>query len=140
MFGVIGNDLEITEENLAIKTSNSVVLDIEGNQIAQLNGDENREIISLSEMGEYLPKAFVSIEDERFYSHNGVDLPRTISATMNYLVKAGDTSYGGSTITQQLIKNATGDKEQDWTRKVKEIVRAYKIEKVISKSDRKSVV
>ena len=134
VFGVIGNDLEITEENLAIKTSNSVVLDIEGNQIAQLNGDENREIISLSEMGEYLSKAFVSIEDERFYSHNGVDLPRTISATMNYLVKAGDTSYGGSTITQQLIKNATGDKEQDWTRKVKEIVRAYKIEKVMSKS------
>lgn len=135
VFGAFGNELEISKENLMIKTSNSVLYDNKGNVITTLNGDENREIISLDEMSAYIPKAFVSIEDERFYTHQGVDIKRTASATLNYLIKKGDTSYGGSTITQQLIKNATKDNEKDATRKIKEIVRAFKIEKVMTKNE-----
>lgn len=133
VFGLFGDDLEITKENLMISSSNTSVYDIDGNVIASLNGDENREVISLAEMGEYLPKAFVAIEDERFYEHNGVDIMRTASATVNYLIHFGDSSYGGSTITQQLIKNATKENEKDWTRKVKEIVKAFQVERIMSK-------
>lgn len=130
-FGFFGEDLKITADALNIKTENSVLIDINGNEVARLNGDENREVILMSEMGEYLPKAFVAIEDKRFYDHNGVDIKRTIGAVMKYAT--GNSSYGGSTITQQLIKNATGDKKKDWTRKVREIVKAYQIEREMSK-------
>lgn len=133
-FGWFGNEIEISKENLMIKTSNSVVLDKDGNIITTLNGEENREVVSLDEMSEFLPKAFISIEDERFEEHQGVDIKRTLSATFNYVVRR-NTSYGGSTITQQLIKNATKEDEKDWTRKVKEIVRAFKIERVMTKNE-----
>lgn len=130
-FGLFGEDLKITADTLNIKTENSVLIDINGNEVAKLNGDENREVILMSEMGEYLPKAFVAIEDKRFYDHNGVDIKRTLGAVAKYAT--GNSSYGGSTITQQLIKNATGDKKKDWTRKVREIVKAYQIEREMSK-------
>ena len=130
-FGLFGEDLKITADELNIKTENSVLIDINGNEVAKLNGDENREVILMSEMGEYLPKAFVAIEDKRFYDHNGVDIKRTIGAVMKFAT--GNSSYGGSTITQQLIKNATGDKNKHWTRKVREIVKAYQIEREMSK-------
>ena len=58
-------------------------------------------------MASYLPKAYVAIEDERFYSHNGVDFKRTGGAIINTVF--GKSSYGGSTITQQLVKNITKD-------------------------------
>lgn len=131
VFGLFGDDLKITAEDLSIDTMNTVLVDINGNEIAKLNGEENREVVKLSEMGEYLPKAFVAIEDKRFYEHSGVDIKRTFGATVKYIM--GNSSYGGSTITQQLIKNATGDKDKSWTRKVKEIVRAYQIEREMSK-------
>ena len=61
-------------------------------------------------MSDYLPKAYIAIEDKRFYDHNGVDWKRTLGAIGNTLVRGG-SSYGGSTITQQLVKNITGDKD-----------------------------
>lgn len=130
-FGFFGDDLKITADALNIKTENSVLIDLNGNQVATLNGEENREVILLSEMGEYLPKAFVAIEDKRFYEHNGVDIKRTLGAVAKYI--SGNSSYGGSTITQQLIKNATGDKGKDWQRKVREIAKALQIEREMSK-------
>ena len=130
-FGVFGNDLKITADALNIKTENSVLIDLNGNEVATLNGEENREVILLSEMGEYLPKAFVAIEDKRFYEHSGVDIARTLGAVTKFVT--GDSSYGGSTITQQLIKNATGDNDRDWKRKVREIAKAFQIEREMSK-------
>lgn len=130
-FGVFGNDLKITADALNIKTENSVLIDLNGNEVATLNGEENREVILLSEMGEYLPKAFVAIEDKRFYEHSGVDIARTLGAVAKFVT--GDSSYGGSTITQQLIKNATGDNDRDWKRKVREIAKAFQIEREMSK-------
>lgn len=112
---------------------NSVLISLDGKEVATLNGNENRETIPLSEMGEYIPKAFVAIEDKRFYEHSGVDISRTLSATIKYVIGKGNSNYGGSSITQQLIKNATGEKDKHWSRKVKEIAKAYQIEKEMSK-------
>lgn len=130
-FGLFGDDLKITAEDLNIKMENSVLVDLKGNEIATLNGEENREVIVLSEMGEYLPKAFEAIEDKRFRQHNGVDIKRTLGAVVKYIT--GTSSHGGSTITQQLIKNATGDNDRSPIRKVREISKAYQIEREMSK-------
>ena len=129
----IAREAKLGIEELAIKYENSEVRDIEGNTIAVLSGVENRESISISDMAEYLPVAFVSIEDERFYEHSGIDIKRTLAATLKYAT--GNASYGGSTITQQLVKNLTSEKDRTWKRKVTEMARAYYIEKELSKDE-----
>lgn len=136
-YGLFGDDFQITKEDLVIGTSNSTVLDKDGNVIATLSGDERREIVTLADMPSYLPVAFISIEDERFREHHGVDIGRTAYAIFNYVIKGGSSSFGGSTITQQLVKNITQDKEDSGIegilRKVKEWVKAYQIEDLVSK-------
>jgi len=121
---------------VAIKHENSVVKDINGEIIATLSGDENRDSIKFSDMSSYIPKAFVAIEDERFYEHSGVDVKRTVGATGKWIlskVGIGSASYGGSKITQQMVKNLTEEKDRSWERKVKEMARAYYIEQELSK-------
>lgn len=135
MFGLFGNDFEITKEELIVGNSNTIVLDKDGNEIANLNTDENRKTISLSEMSPYLPKAYIAIEDKRFYSHSGVDIKRTAGAILG--VVTGNSSYGGSSITQQLVKNITKDKARSGlagvVRKMKEWSKAVQVERMISK-------
>ena len=99
----------LSKEDLLLSNANTVIYDKDGKVISELSGSENRKIISLNDMSEYLPKAFVAIEDERFYEHKGVDIKRTLAATGTYLMK-GDSSFGGSSITQQLIKNITNER------------------------------
>lgn len=111
--GLFGDDFTITKEDLIIVTSNTVVLDKDENTIATLAGDEKREIVSLSDMPSYLPEAFIAVEDERFREHNGVDIKRTIYAGVKFILNGGSSSFGGSTITQQLVKNITKDKEDE---------------------------
>ena len=129
----------ITEDNLIINLSNSVVVDAEGQQIAVLSGTENRKILSKSEMGRYLPNAFVAIEDKRFEEHHGVDILRTGKAMIYFLLNKGESSSvgGGSTITQQLVKNITDERDasglEGALRKVKEMIRAYQVENILSK-------
>lgn len=138
-FGIvwgIAKEAKLTAKDFAIKNENSIVLDKVGTQIAELSGSENRKYITISEMAPYLPEAFISIEDERFREHMGVDVKRTLAATAKYALSKigiGSSSYGGSTITQQLVKNTTQEKDRTWQRKVKEIARAYYIEKELSK-------
>ena len=133
--GFFGDDFKMTKEDLNIEFSNSEVYDSEGNLICTLSGNEKRKIVSLEEMPKYLPKAYVAIEDERFYDHSGVDIKRTGAATVTYLLNRGNSSFGGSSITQQLVKNITDDKEDSALRKVKEMARAIQIEKEISKDN-----
>lgn len=121
-------------DKLRISSENTRILDSEGNVIAVLNAQEKRDSIRIDEMGRYLPAAFVAIEDERFYEHQGVDVKRTAAATISYVLK-GDSSFGGSTITQQLVKNITKDDERDATRKIKEMARAYNLEKTLTKDE-----
>ena len=134
-FGLFGDEFEITKEQLTVGASNTIVLDKNGKEIANLSTDEKRKTISISEMSEYLPKAYIAIEDKRFYSHNGVDIKRTAGAILGKLT--GKSSYGGSSITQQLVKNITDDKARSGlagvTRKVKEWAKAIQVERMISK-------
>lgn len=131
----IAKDAKLNKNDLAIRYENSIVKDMQGNTLGILNGNENRESIPLSEMPEYLPKAFVAIEDERFYEHKGVDIKRTARATYTYIANKGNSPFGGSTITQQLVKNLTKEKEDTWQRKVREMARAYYVEKEMSKEE-----
>ncbi|MBR6033169.1 MAG: transglycosylase domain-containing protein [Clostridia bacterium] len=134
--GFFGDDFMLTEEELKVSNLNTEIYDVNGVLIQTLSGDESRKWIDIGDMAPYLPEAFVAIEDERFYEHQGVDIKRTIAATAKYIlskVGIGSSSYGGSTITQQLVKNLTKENEKEATRKIKEMARAYNLEKKLSK-------
>ena len=138
LLGWFGNEIDISREDLQITVSNSVIVDKNGVVLADLSGDEKRKIITLEDMADDLPDAYIAIEDERFYEHNGVDFKRTAGAVMNTLLQ-GESSYGASTITQQLVKNITNDNEstgiEGIKRKIREWQRAYQVERMISKEE-----
>jgi len=99
----------------------------------RLYGSENRVWVTFDEMPTYLYEAFISIEDERFWVHDGVDWKRTLGATFYFFT--GADNYGGSTITQQLIKNLTGEKDVRIQRKLQEIMRALYLDKTKDKTE-----
>ncbi len=98
-----------------------------------LHASENRIWADIGSIPENLQHAFVAIEDERFYKHSGVDLLRTGSAVLNFLNPGSNKTFGGSTITQQVIKNLTGEDEQTVSRKIQEIRRAWYVEREYKK-------
>lgn len=102
--------------------------------IYEVSNESQREPVSIDELPQHVKDAFVYAEDERFYIHDGVDYKRTISAFANMFIHIYDTNQGGSTITQQLIKNITGDDEQSPSRKIREIFRAMELESAYSKN------
>ena len=91
-----------------------------------LYSTENRIWVDNQDIPQAMKDAVVAIEDKRFYDHNGVDWARTLSAVVN--LATGEDTYGGSTITQQLIKNITDDNEVSINRKLREICKALKLE------------
>lgn len=99
-------------------------------QIATLHGEQNRIWTDISDMPKDLQNAFISLEDKRFYKHEGVDWIRTIAAVIKYHGK-----QGGSTLTQQLIKNLTEENQVTVARKLKEILYALNLENNYSKED-----
>ena len=140
VIGLLSSDkYKLTEEELIVINENGKVLDSEGNQIATTTGAENRKVVSIDNMPKQLPEAFIAIEDKRFYEHKGVDIKRTAYATVMYILNKGDSDAGGgSTITQQLIKNTKSDKADSGAagieRKIREMARAYNVEKILSKT------
>lgn len=125
-------------QNLAkdmIYNSPSSVLDSEGNVIAEIGNSKKTKNIPLSEIPDNLINAYISIEDQRFYSHSGVDLPRTAAAIFTYIKNLGSSSFGGSSITQQLVKNLTGDNSSTIIRKINEWIKAFALEKVLTKDE-----
>lgn len=126
-----GDNLSSMNLNLS---STVYYMDEDGNpkKYEQFVAAENRIWVSIDKIPENLKNAFVAIEDQRFYKHHGVDIKRTVGAVVNYVLK-GDSSYGGSTITQQLVKNITNDKERTKARKIREILRALVLESKVSK-------
>lgn len=120
-------------KNSQSQTSIMYAYDENDNVVEQLrlHGEENRIWLSYDQMPENLLWAFVCLEDKRFYEHDGVDWIRTIGV----LIKPAYEGQGGSTITQQLIKNLTDQKDVTYIRKFNEILRALNFEKYYSKKD-----
>ena len=109
----------------------SFIYDCNDNLITEYKGSENRIMVSLSAMPTYLQEAFVAVEDARFYTHNGIDLKRIVGAFVSNL--SSSSTQGGSTITQQLIKNTVLSSEQSYKRKIQEAYLAMQLETMYSK-------
>ena len=136
--GIFFSDKWALTREEVIANGNTEVLDSEGKQIALLSasqGNGNRKVITFDEMGEFTADAYVAVEDKRFYEHSGIDILRTAKATVSYLLNSTDGSSvgGGSTITQQLVKNLMKDDATSGTagieRKIREMSRAYQLER-----------
>lgn len=122
-------DLEFYKQNQD-QTTIIYANDAENNpvELARLHGAQNRVWVSKDNMSEWMGKAFVSLEDKRFEKHDGVDWVRTILGVAKSKFK-----QGGSTITQQLIKNLTGENGRTVNRKYNEILSAMNLEKYYDK-------
>ncbi len=142
MYAAVSREIkEMNIQNLALnQTSQVYYYDRNGNvrELTKLHSDSNSIWVEPTDIAACFKDAIVSIEDERFYKHNGVDIKRTAGAVMEYAwakVRGKSASYGGSTITQQTIKNITEEKDQTATRKIKEIMRAIAFENQLSKDE-----
>ncbi len=144
MYGAIKHEIkDMNIENLALNYSSFIYYNDENGNAAldcQLHYEGERRIWADSEeISINLKNAAVAIEDERFYKHNGVDLGRTFTATVKWAfskIGIGDATYGGSTITQQLVKNITNEKDKSAIRKIKELMRATALEKEVDDKDK----
>ncbi len=120
-------------KSLDSRSLTTFIYDKDGKQIDEIYGLENRTDVKYKDLPENLVNAIVAIEDERYFEHSGIDLKRTFGAIFEYLTNSGNSSYGGSTITQQLVKNITNDNETNIGRKIREWYRACVLEARFSK-------
>lgn len=120
-------------ENL-VASQSSTIHDKEGNLLYTIHGEENRENVPLEEISEAAIKAILAIEDDQFYEHSGVDYGAFMVAVCGEL-RICSGSRGGSTITQQFIKNAFLSSERTYTRKAKEMILALQLEARFGKDE-----
>ena len=142
MYAAVSREIkDMNIKNLALNSTSFIYYtDIYGteHELEQIQTAENRIWLDADQIAPVMKDAIVSIEDERFYSHHGVDVKRTAGATIGYVlskVGIGNASYGGSTITQQVIKNITNEKDATPTRKIKEMMRAIALENELTKDE-----
>lgn len=109
----------------------SYIYDMHGNEITTLSAIEYRDWADSDQIPDMLKNAFIAVEDVRFYKHQGVDFKRLFSAALEIL--GNSNSSGGSTITQQLIKNKILSAERTYKRKVQEAYLALQLEQVLDK-------
>lgn len=128
----IPNWKTLDEQLLTHLQSAAVVYDRDGNEAFSLYGAQKRRNVSIDELPAHVPQAFVAAEDQRFYSHNGVDVRRIFGAALNN-IKSGSLGEGASTITQQLIKLTHLSSEKTFRRKVTEARLAIQAERVYTK-------
>ena len=138
--GIIDTAPDISNVDVAPAGYSTTVYDSEGNQTTKLIAENsNRIYVTLDKIPEHLQHAFVAIEDERFYTHNGIDIKGIMRAGVKALT-SGDLSQGASTITQQLLKNnvftswtSESSKVEKFKRKFQEQYCAVQLEKQLSK-------
>lgn len=112
---------------------NTTLLDLNGNIIGHRGPNIGRPL-KIDEMPKYLPEAFLAIEDERFYEHPGIDRKAIMRAFLEN-TKSGTRRQGGSTLTQQLVKNMLLTPDRNYRRKFQEMWLAYEMEQVLSKPE-----
>ena len=140
--GVIDNAPEITKESVIPTGFKSTVYDSEGNKMQELIASgTNRTMVTIDQIPKHVQDAFIAIEDERFYEHNGIDIQGIFRAGVTFITSGGDKMQGASTITQQLLKNNVFDfmSEEGLTdkieRKIQEQYLAIKLEETMSKEE-----
>jgi len=131
---VLPNLPDIDNIQNLVAAQSSVIYDREGNLLYTIHGEENRENISLADVPQHAIEAVLSIEDDQFYEHGGVDFLAVMKAVCHE-VHICSTPRGGSTITQQFIKNAFLSSERTYTRKLKEIIMALQLEGHFTKDE-----
>lgn len=104
-------------------------------ELKRIASEQNRIWVDYEDISPHLINAVIATEDKRFYEHQGVDWRRTVFSLGADVLNLDRAGEGGSTITQQLIKNLTGDNEISWERKLREIFRALSLEKKYTKTD-----
>ena len=122
---------ELDVEKIETQNLTSFIYDYNGDLITAYRGSENRIWANFDEIPDQLAKAFVAVEDARFYTHNGIDIKRIIGAFVSNL--QNNSTQGGSTITQQLVKNKLLSTEQSYKRKIQEAYLSVELEKKYSK-------
>ena len=122
-------DLAVIDE----QAETSFFYDADGNMVTDYKGSEDRVMVSIDEIPKNLQHAFVAVEDARFYTHNGIDAKRIVGAFVSNLMSS--SVQGGSTITQQLIKNSVLSDEQSYKRKIQEAYLAMQLEKIYTKDE-----
>ncbi len=133
----LSKDLGVSLEDMTVNLASTIYYtDESGNykELASLHGMENRIWVEYENIPKYMEQAAVAIEDKRFYTHKGVDWYRTFGAFVNMFATMKD-DFGGSTITQQVIKNTTGEKDITVQRKLLEIFRALECERMYEKEE-----
>ncbi|MBU9713177.1 transglycosylase domain-containing protein [Evansella tamaricis] len=127
---------DVLDKNVEMKNTilseNSYILDQNGNVISDLYPGENRIYLSLDEIPQAVIDALLSVEDQRFYEHPGFDL-QGISRALFINISSDSLQQGGSTITQQLVRNLYLTHNQTYERKLTEILYAYQLERSLSK-------
>ena len=114
--------------------ASSHIYDANGNEIANIHADENREPVKIAQVPKDLQNAFVAVEDNRFYDHMGVD-PRGIARAIYANLRGRTVTEGGSTITQQLAKNAYLTQDRTLKRKIQEVFLALQLERQYTKQE-----
>lgn len=125
---------KLPDEKPAVVAAASVVLDAAGNEIGLFRGFDRTIEISADEIPQVMKDALVAIEDQRFWTHDGVDVEGVVRAARSNL-EAGGVAEGGSTLTQQYVKNVYLNSEQTIERKVREALLATELEKRLSKEE-----
>ena len=131
------DDLDVSLSDYSLSESSIIYYEDsngEWQELATLSGSENRIWVDLEDIPDHLVKALVAIEDRRFYEHKGVDWFRTLAA-ITTMFSSSDDIFGGSTITQQLIKNLTGNNDVTVKRKLIEIFQALEFEQKYDKDE-----
>ena len=132
IYPIINNTPELKGEYTPIVSSR--IYDRNGKLIATLHGEENRIVVSIKDLPPHVWQAFVAAEDVRFFEHGGLDPRGLIRAVWTNLI-AGELREGGSTITQQFVKNALLTQERTFTRKIKEAFLSYEVERRYNKME-----
>ena len=130
--GVVYNKYKLDVDALTTLNNGVKVYSLNGEQTSLCN--TNRSIVEIESLPKYVLNAFIDTEDKRFYSHSGFDILRIVKASF-VNIKNGSKSQGASTISQQLIKNALLTNEKTYSRKIKELVLAHKMEKMFNKDE-----
>lgn len=121
-----------SDESTFRSVETSLVYDANGQLISTLKGEKDVYYLEFDEIPAYATAAMVSIEDKKFYRHNGIDIKAILRAA-KAMIENGEVTQGGSTITQQLARNVFLNQDVKWERKVEEMFIAVELEKIYSK-------